>query len=467
MTTKSYAGSGSGGQGNHRLSKVMKKHRSDILSLIAFLAVILTAFLSSCRTTKTTVDTKDLSYLYNPTRNTFNPGYFVSLESDESATVTVRFLSNELFFSEANPEGVPTAGIIISARLFRVGEGRLLVDTVSYNINIIKEGNKREYLYNVPLKVESGNKYLVEMKVLDRLRMIVSQSFVPFNTLSPFNKYNFITLGYFNRNQLFSKVIRVDEYLSLNYSRGPIDSLYISYYKPFTAVPDPPSMTLPQKTLDYEPDRIVPLQFSDTLPIMFPRKGIYLCSVDRSIKDGYTLYNFGKSFPNMTTPEEMIEPLIYLASQFELDQMRASPRPKVALDDFWIKCGGNIERARELIRIYYTRVVYANIYFTSYTEGWRTERGMIYLIYGPPDKVYKNQEGETWGYRKPVVKSSWGGRYTVKDDYLFFNFKQKENIFSDNDYYLSRNETLVTLWDQAILSWKKGIVFRLDNPEGV
>ena len=188
MTTKSFAGSGSSGQGNLRVNKVMKKHWTNIFSLIAFLSVILTAFFTSCKTTKPAVDTKDLSYLYNPTRNTFNPGYFVSLESDESATVTVRFLSNELFFSEANPEGVPTAGIIISARLFRVDEGRLLTDTVSYNINIIKEGNKREYLYNVPLKVESGNKYLVEMKVLDRLRMIVSQSFVPFNTLYPFNK---------------------------------------------------------------------------------------------------------------------------------------------------------------------------------------------------------------------------------------------------------------------------------------
>lgn len=467
MIIKSFAGSGSGGEISCSSNKGMKKYITNIISSLALLTIIALPFLSSCKTTKATVDTKDLSYLYNPTKNAFNPGFFVSLQSDESATVTVRLLSNELFFSEANPEGVPTAGIIISARLFRVDGDRLLIDTVSFNINIIKDGNKREYLYNVPFKVESGSKYLVEMKVLDRLRMIVSQSFVPFNTVSPLNKYNFITLGYFSKSQLFSKVVRVDEYLSLKYSRGTIDSLYISYFKPFDAAPDPPSMLLPQKTLDYDPDRIVSIQFSDTLPLMFPRKGAYLCSVDKNLKDGYTLYNFGHSFPNMTTPEEMIEPLVYLASSFELDQMKTSSRPKVALDDFWIKCGGNIEKARELIRIYYTRAVYANLYFTSYTEGWRTERGMIYLIYGPPDKVYKNQDGESWGYRKPVVESSWGGRYTVKEDYLFFNFKQKENIFSDNDYYLSRNETLVTFWDQAILSWKKGIVFRLDNPEGV
>ena len=162
----------------------------------------------------------------------------------------------------------------------------------------------------------------------------------------------------------------------------------------------------------------------------------------------------------------MFEPLAYLASQDEVAALRASAKPKVALDDFWIKCGGNIEKARELIRIYYTRVLYSNYYFTSYKEGWRSERGMVYIIYGPPDKVYKTSEGESWGYRKPVIKSSWGGRYRVSDDYIFFIFKKRESIYSDNDYYLSRSETLITYWDKAIASWRKGIVFRLDNPSG-
>jgi GWxTD domain-containing protein len=421
--------------------------------------------LFSCRTTKPTVDTKDLSYIYNPTKSSFRPAYSINSQSDQSAVLKVRFLSNDLFFSEANPEGVPTAGVIINVKLYQTEPVRALVDTISYNLNIVRDGNRREYIYNLPLKVKDGNKYVAELKILDRLRMMVSHAFVPFNTLTPLNKYNFITQGYFNKNQLFSQVLRIDEYINLLYLRGPVDSLYISYYKPFREIPDAPSMMLPQKSVDYEPDRVVALPYSDTLPIMLPREGIFFCSVERGIRDGYALLNFGQSYPNMTTPEEMIEPLLYLTTAFEVDQIRSSPKPKVALDDFWIKCGGNIERARELIRIFYTRAVYANLYFTSFTEGWRTERGMIYIIYGPPDKVYKNAEGEAWGYRKPVVKSSWGGRYSVKEEYLFFNFKQKDNVLTDNDFFLSRNETLVTYWDQAILSWRKGIVFRLDNPD--
>jgi GWxTD domain-containing protein len=224
-------------------------------------------------------------------------------------------------------------------------------------------------------------------------------------------------------------------------------------------------MLLPEKIIDYEPDTVVALPYSDTLPLMLPKDGIYFCTPERGSEEGYTFFNFGKTFPAMTDPAVMIEPLSYLASEEEMNEMRSSARPKVALDEFWIKCGGNIDKSRELIRIYYTRILYSNYYFTSFKAGWRTERGMIYTIYGPPDKVYKNSEEESWGYRRPVLKSSWGGGYHLKEQYLFFNFRTRQNRFSDNDFYLSRNETLVTYWDKAIASWRKGMVFRLDNPE--
>lgn len=92
---------------------------------------------------------------------------------------------------------------------------------------------------------------------------------------------------------------------------------------------------------------------------------------------------------------------------------------------------------------------------------------MIYIIYGPPDKVYKTTEGESWGYKKPPSRSKWGSRFTISESYVFFNFKKRNNNFTDNDFYLSRSETLVTFWDKAIASWRKGVVFRLDNPKDI
>ena len=429
----------------------------------AFIAVACAFF--ACATVENTADYKDLSYLYNPTKNPINPEYIVTNESDAKSVLHVKFASNELFFSEANPRGIPVSEMLVTVKLFCTSQGKGLADTAHVNLSIEKVADKKEYIYDIPLNVNKGLEYIAEVKVLDRLRLLVMQSFVPFNTLSALNKYNFIAREYFDMSMLFSPVIRKDEFVNLRYLRNKPDSIFISFFKPFRGVPDPPSMLLPQKTLDYKPDTIVGLAYADTLPMMFPKEGVFLCTTGRDTSDGYAFCNFGRTYPGMNAPETMIDPLIYLSNPDEIEQMKSSVRPKVALDEFWMKCANNVDKARELIRIYYTRVQYANIYFTSFTEGWRTERGMIYIIYGPPDKVYKSTEGESWGYRKAVVRSSWGTRYKVKEEYLYFTFKKRDNRFSDNDYYLSRNESLVTFWDQAILSWKKGIVFRLDNPE--
>jgi GWxTD domain-containing protein len=355
--------------------------------------------------------------------------------------------------------------MLISVKLFETSEGRILADTVSFTAEIVKETGKLDYVYNIPLNVRKGAEYLAEVKILDRLRLKVSQAFITFTTTSDFNKYNFSFYSHISKNELFQPVLKPDNYINIRYLRGNPDSLYIFYYPKFEPIPDPPSLIVPEKVLDYGPIQSAVIPYSDTLPIMLPREGIYKFTVGRDIQEGITLYNFGESFPETRKPEDMISPLAYLASSDEIESLKNSDKLKLAVDEFWISCGGNVEKARELIRIYYTRVQFANYYFTSYKEGWRTERGMIYIMYGPPDKVYKTDDGENWGYRKPPVQSRWGSRYSSKEEYLFFNFKKKPPVLSDNDFYLSRTESLVTMWDKAVLSWRKGIVFRIDNPE--
>jgi len=444
----------------------MNRRSSIRICSLKMLAGIICIALASCKTTqKAAVDVKDLSYLYNPTKSSIKPRFSVFNESDEKSVLSVKLFASDLLFSEANPQGVPLAQILITVKLYNTTNGVTLADTTFLDADIVKEPSRLEYVYRLPMNVEHGQDYVAEVKLLDQLRTEVIQQFLTFNTRSYTNRYNFIARGNFRNNELFNPVVRVNEYVNLLYPLKTSDSLYISFYKPLQVPPYPPSMMLPDITIDYPSDTVIAFAYSDTLPLMFPKKGVYFCSVDREAEDGYTFFNFGETFPTMTDPAEMIEPLVYLASEEELSNMRSAPKPKVALDEFWIRCGGNIDKSRELIRIYYTRILYSNFYFTSYKEGWRTERGMIYTIYGPPDKVYKSSDGERWGYRKPVVKSSWGGGYHLEEDYLFFNFKFRENKFSDNDYFLSRSETLVTYWDKAVLSWRQGIVFRLDNPE--
>ena len=149
------------------------KNQTICLLLISTLIASVT---HSCKITQQTTDTKDLSYLYNPTKSPFNPLYNVINKSDKSSVLSVKFFPNDLFFSEANPQGIPTAQMIINVKLFNISQGRVLADTAIYNINIVKEEGRAEYIYNIPLRVEKDLEYITEIKIIDRLRLHVIQT---------------------------------------------------------------------------------------------------------------------------------------------------------------------------------------------------------------------------------------------------------------------------------------------------
>lgn len=430
-----------------------------------FLLVILVS-LSACSAMKTeSPDTADLSYLYNPILNRLHPRYRVFNDNNSTSTLSVQLFTNEIQFNEANPDGVPRASLVFFYRLYNLSEGRVPVDTAFYNLPVDRQENRRDYVFNFPMNAPEGARYEIELLIRDVLRNATIQAHIQFDKQEGSEKHQYKIRGHFNRYEIFTPVLRDGDYINIMAPNLDADSLYVRYFKPYDRVPDPPSMLVPERALSLEPDRQVTILLSDTLPVMFPDKGVYLFTSDSASLNGTTIFNFGPTYPTMDDPAVMIPPLAYLAGPQGAADMLKEENLKIALDNFWLGVTNNVERSRELVRIYYNRVLYANYFFASYKEGWLTDRGMIYIIYGPPDKVYKTNEGERWGYRKPVVKSGWGMRYRLREEYLYFSFVKRENPFTYNDYTLLRSESVTTYWDQAIRSWMSGIVFRLDNPE--
>ena len=436
------------------------KYKPAALITVVMMAVLL----ASCTVTQNVTDTKDMSYIYNPARNVFTP--FISLynEGDETTLMSISIRRGELYFSEANPEGVPMASLLVSVRLFDNTMGGL-ADTATYKYDIRKEDVGGEYVMRIPLDTREGSAYSAEIKIIDLIRQRTQQTFIDFERRGIYSGLNYRIRDHFNKNEMYSRVLRREQYINVVNPPMQPDTLWLFYYKAVKGIPPAPTTILPEVTVASEPEVIVPLVYSDTLPMMFPGEGIYMISVDSLIRDGLVIYNFGPDHPTMTSPETMIPPLAYFATPPEMEEMLTAEKPKLALDKFWLDRTGSIERSKELIRIYYNRTLFANYYFSSYKAGWLTDRGMIYIMYGPPDKVYKNSEGESWGFRKPPVKSRWGSRYTYEDHYLWFNFRKAKNIFSENDFVLNRAGTPVSYWDIAVARWREGKVFRLDNPQ--
>ncbi len=69
----------------------------------------------------------------------------------------------------------------------------------------------------------------------------------------------------------------------------------------------------------------------------------------------------------------------------------------------------------ELMNEYYRRVAYANAHFDSFIDGWETDMGMIYIIFGPPDDIsrfmlqQRPEPYETWNYYRIQESFTFAG----------------------------------------------------------
>ena len=104
-----------------------------------------------------------------------------------------------------------------------------------------------------------------------------------------------------------------------------------------------------------------------------------------------------------------------------------------------------------MIRKYYNRMQDANLYFTSYLEGWKTDRGMIYLIYGTPNTIIRNANSETWTYGEENNINS-----------LQYTFSRVDNPFTDNDFTLERSGVYKQSWYVAVDIWRQGRTYLQD-----
>ncbi|MHC1738481.1 MAG: GWxTD domain-containing protein [Ignavibacteriaceae bacterium] len=103
-----------------------------------------------------------------------------------------------------------------------------------------------------------------------------------------------------------------------------------------------------------------------------------------------------------------VEQMVYIASSTELDSMRNAPTDEIRFRlffEFWKRRDPNVATSEnEVFNEYYRRVEHANKNFTHYTEGWRTDMGMVYIILGPPSNIDRHpfeidsKPYEVWHY---------------------------------------------------------------------
>jgi GWxTD domain-containing protein len=74
----------------------------------------------------------------------------------------------------------------------------------------------------------------------------------------------------------------------------------------------------------------------------------------------------------------------------------------------------------------YRRIAYANEHYASGIPGWKTDRGMIYIKYGPPDEVDSHPSGGS--YQRPIEE---GGGQTSTYPFEDWRYRYLDGIGSD------------------------------------
>ena len=98
------------------------------------------------------------------------------------------------------------------------------------------------------------------------------------------------------------------------------------------------------------------------------------------------------------------------------------------------------DRAKNFMRNYFKRVEYANSFFTSFKEGWKTDRGMIFIVFGAPDEVQVTGQQEIWNYKNPRQQ---------------FTFNKAGSVYSPEHYVLVRDKNYTENWYLTIDLWRK------------
>jgi GWxTD domain-containing protein len=139
--------------------------------------------------------------------------------------------------------------------------------------------------------------------------------------------------------------------------------------------------------------------------------------------DGKKKVDLRKRLKELDTPYKkwLQEEVPYIITDEERSaflQLQTNEEREQFIEAFWQRRDPTPDTVEnEFKEEHYRRIAYANERFSSGIPGWRTDRGRIYIMWGPPDQIETHSAGST--YNRPM--SEGGGQTQVYgfDDWTY------------------------------------------------
>jgi len=406
------------------------------------------AFIIACQTHK--------QYTSKPTKSVVNPDSDL-LEvnavayhlNDSSTSVFLEIINENLIYRRPDTTNSFYSELIVSYKLLPEANSKKIIDSSSFKI--LDRAGEQVFVKSLKskfnVKALTAWNYYLDIQVLDINKRTKYNKGINIYKVNKSSGQNYLVTK--NNDVVFRNSFLKKEVVQVETRNQSVSQLTVDCFTREFPIALPPFSIKEPDNLKYKPDSSFTINISgNSFSLVMPEHGFYHVRSGASFNEGLTLLTFEESFPGVSDSEEMIDCTRYLMNKSEYDECKNSQGKKECIDNFWIDIGGSNERAKELLKRYYGRVKEANKYYTSYIQGWKTDRGMIFVVFGPPTNTYRSSKDEVWIYGSETNPNS-----------LRFVFYKTTNPFSDNDYILERSQFFKEAWYNAVDYWRQGHVY--------
>jgi len=388
--------------------------------------------------------------MYNPSEKNFNPECRIFLNSDTTAIVfykiSVEELKNIAVSNQQSDLKMLIKYVVRENLEFKVVDSSAISHTIT-NLN----NEDIESYFQIKVPKESYSKLLINMSLgsSSDLQQRLIFDIDNHNVFSK-NRFVFYELNKNSKEIKFNNIVNPSKDYIINSNFYDNFEVNVEYYR-FPEYVCVPPYYLYNNTNDLrQPDSVFLYLIGDK--INFIKEGYYVLKPSSTTNASLCFINSGDFFPEIKTLLDMLEPLKLLTGNKEYKELKDCSNLKLAIDEFWLSKSNNMKFAKEQIRVFYNRVYLANKYFSEDKAGWKTDRGNIYVLLGPPSIVNISATGEEWFYGKdPDVAG------------VLFVFDKINNIYSGSSYELRRDSNYQSVWSQAVTTWRDGRIFTITN----
>jgi GWxTD domain-containing protein len=136
-----------------------------------------------------------------------------------------------------------------------------------------------------------------------------------------------------------------------------------------------------------------------------------------------------KTLKELDTPYKqwLNEDVVYIISPEERKsflQLETNEEREQFIEQFWLRRSTNPDLPdNDFKEEHYRRIAYTNEHYASGIPGWKTDRGRMYIMWGPPDEIESHPTGGT--YDRPVDE---GGGSTTTYPWETWRYRYMEGI---------------------------------------